>query len=231
MEIDLNCDLGEGAGNDAELIPLITSANVACAFHAGSPAEIYRTVVLAKQHRVAIGAHPSHLDRDRFGRRELPVDPAQIYVDAVYQIGALLSVAKIVESPVKYVKPHGGLYHQANREDGYADALIEAARMFGLTVMGLPKSRLQERARGRCPFVAEGFADRGYRPDGTLVPRDEPGAFIDNPADAVKQVERLIQEQGVRTICVHGDNPKAVEFVQSLRAALLQKGFQIRPFA
>jgi UPF0271 protein len=231
MEIDLNCDLGEGAGDDATLMPLITSANVACAFHAGSPAEMLKTITLAKQHHIVVGAHPGHPDREHFGRRELPLTPSQVYVDAVYQIGALASVARIEQIEAKYVKPHGGLYHQANREDGYADALIEAARMFGLIVMGLPRSRLEERCRGRCGFVAEGFADRRYRTDGTLVPRDQPGAFIVDPTEAVAQVERLIEKEGVRTICVHGDNVKAVLFVQALREALLSRGLQIRPFA
>jgi 5-oxoprolinase (ATP-hydrolysing) subunit A len=231
MEIDLNCDLGEQSGNDAALMPLITSANVACGYHAGNPVEMWRAFTLAKQHQVVIGAHPSHPDVEHFGRRELPLEPSQVYVDTVYQIGGLLSVANIEQMPLKYVKPHGGLYHQANREDKYADAIVEAARMFGLVVMGLPRSRLEERCRGRCPYVAEGFADRRYRPEGSLVPRDQPGAFIIDPQEAVAQVERLIKDDGIRTICVHGDNSQAVLFVQVLREALLRKGFQIRPFA
>lgn len=231
MEMDLNCDLGEGTGNDADLMPLITSANVACGYHAGNPVEMWKSFVLARQQRVVVGAHPSHPDIEHFGRRELPLEPAQVYIDAVYQIGGLAAVARVEQLDIKYVKPHGGLYHQANREDPYADAIIEAASLFGLMVMGLPRSRLEERCRGRCPFVAEGFADRRYRPDGSLVPRDQPGAFIDDPEEAVAQVERLIKQDGIRTVCVHGDNAKAVLFVQSLRSALLQKGFQIRSFA
>src|SRR5262245_65079803 len=131
MEIDLNCDLGEGAGNDAALMRLITSANVACGYHAGNPVEMWKTFVMAREHKVVIGAHPSHPDIEHFGRRELPLEPAQVYADTIYQIGGLLSVARIEQIPVKYVKPHGGLYHQANREDKYADAIIEAACMFG----------------------------------------------------------------------------------------------------
>lgn len=231
MEIDLNCDLGEGAGADSAVMPFITSANVACAFHAGSAVEMRQTIAMAKHLNVVVGAHPGHRDPEHFGRRELSIEPAQVYVETVYQIGALLSVARIEQAAVRYVKPHGGLYHQVNRDDAYADTMIEAARLFGLMVMGLPRSRLEERARGRCPFVAEGFADRRYRPDGSLVPRDQPGAFIDDPIEAVMQVQRLIAEQGIRTICVHGDNPKAIQFVQTLRDALLQQKFQIRPFA
>ncbi len=212
-------------------MPLITSANISCGFHAGSPDVIRRTAAMARKHGVVVGAHPGHADREHFGRRELPLDPSQVFVETIYQIGALIAVARIEQVEVKYVKPHGGLYHQANRDDAFADALIDAARHFNLIVMGLPRSRLEERCRGWCPFVAEGFADRRYRPDGTLVPRDQPDAFIDNPSDAVTQVERLIKESGVRTICIHGDNPNAVQFVRALRDALLQKGVQIRPFA
>src|SRR5258708_5753570 len=164
MEIDLNCDLGEGAGSDAALMPLVTSANIPCAFHAGDPAEMMKAVTLAKQHGVTIGAHPGHRDPEHFGRRELALDPAQVHAETVYQIGALIAIARIHNSEVKYVKPHGGLYHQANRVDAYADAIIEAARLCGLAVMGLPRSVLEIRAKGRCPFVAEGFADRRYRP-------------------------------------------------------------------
>lgn len=231
MEVDLNCDLGEGAGSDAAIIPLITSANVACGFHAGSPAEAMRTIALARTHGVVIGAHPGHADREHFGRRELPLEPSQVYADCVYQIGALFALACGEQQKVKYVKPHGGLYHQANRDDRYAEAVVAAAQLFGLIVMGLPGSRLEAIAAGRCPFVAEGFADRHYRPDGSLIPRDQSNAFIDDPSEVVRQVEWLLRERGVRTICVHGDNPKALVFVQALREALLGKGFTIRPFA
>ena len=135
------------------------------------------------------------------------------------------------QQEVKYVKPHGGLYHQANRDDRYAEAVIAATECFGLIVMGLPGSRLEALASGRCPFVAEGFADRRYQPDGSLVPRDRPNAFIDDPDEAVRQVEWLLRERGTRSICVHGDNPNALVFVRALREALLSKGFTIRPFA
>jgi 5-oxoprolinase (ATP-hydrolysing) subunit A len=231
MEVDLNCDLGEGAGNDAAIVPLITSANISCGFHAGSAGEALATIALAKQYGVTIGAHPGHADREHWGRRELPVPPAQVHVECVYQIGALFGVARVEQARISYLKPHGGLYHQANRDDAYADAVVEAARLFNLVVVGLPSSRLEARSRGRCPFVAEGFADRAYRPDGSLVPRDQPGAMIDDPAAAVAQVQRLLRDCGVRTICVHGDNPRAVAFVQALGTALRQQGFRLRPFA
>lgn len=230
-QVDLNSDLGEAAGHDAEILPLITSANVSCGFHAGSPLESRRTLALAKKFGVVVGAHPGHPDPEHFGRRELPLAPEEVYVNCVHQIGALLAVAALENVPVRYVKPHGGLYHQTNREDAYADVLIEAACRFNLIVMGLPGSRLEARSQGRCPFVAEGFADRRYRPDGTLVPRDQPDAFIHDPLEAVQQVEWLLSTKGIRTICVHGDNPQALSFVNALRTSLLQKGFTLGPFA
>lgn len=230
MEIDLNCDLGEGAGNDAALMPLITSANIACGFHAGSPAEMFETIKLAKSFGVVIGAHSGHADREHFGRRELPVPPAQVFAETAYQIGAIQALAQTQQVSVKYIKPHGGLYHQANHDPAYAEVIVDAAREFNLIVMGLPHSHLEQRAKGRCEFVAEGFADRRYQSDGKLVPRSQPNAFIHDPSEAVQQVERLIG-QGIRTICVHGDNPDAVQFVQSLRAAIIQNRVVIRAFA
>jgi UPF0271 protein len=231
MDVDLNCDLGEGAGHDAAVMPLISSANVSCGAHAGSPLEAWRTIRLAQQYGVVVGAHPGHAEREHFGRRELPLSPEQVYVETLHQIGALAALAASEKTVVKYLKPHGGLYHQANREEAYADAVIQAASAFNLMVMGLPDSRLQARSHGRCEFVAEGFADRRYRPDGSLVPRDQPGAFIETPAEAAAQVEWLLRERGVRTICVHGDNPDALIFVKTLRESLLQKGHCLRPFA
>jgi 5-oxoprolinase (ATP-hydrolysing) subunit A len=231
MDIDLNCDLGEGAGNDAAIIPLITSANVACGFHAGSPFEAWNTIVLASKHRVAIGTHPGHDDPEHFGRREMEIGAPRVFLECVYQIGAMKALAAAEGIVIKYIKPHGGLYHQANRDNEYAAAVVKAAILFDLPIMGLPGSQLAARARDRIPFIAEGFADRRYRPDGTLVPRDQPNAFIDDPAEAVVQVDWLIRERGVRTICVHGDNPKAIEFVKALRQALEQIGHSLRPFA
>jgi UPF0271 protein len=132
---------------------------------------------------------------------------------------------------LRYVKPHGALYNQACRDDAFADAVVSACALADLPVIGLPGSRLQERAIDRVPFFAEGFADRRYRPDGSLVPRDRPGAFVETPSEAVEQVQRLIAEQGVRTICVHGDNPEATEFVRAVREELLRSGVELRPFA
>jgi UPF0271 protein len=229
--IDLNCDLGEGAGADADVLPFITSANVACGAHAGDAETALATLRLSKSHGVAIGAHPGHPDREHFGRRELPRSPEQVFADCVYQIGALAGLAKSIGAELRYVKPHGGLYHQACRDDAYAEAILKAATLFKLAIIGLPGSRLEVLSKGICPFFAEGFADRRYRPDGSLVPRTELDAFVRDPQEAVEQVDRLIRERNIRTICVHGDNPEALRFVKTVRAMLLQKGYRIQAFA
>jgi 5-oxoprolinase (ATP-hydrolysing) subunit A len=231
MEIDLNCDLGEGWPHDAELMPRITSANIACGFHAGGPAEAQAALALAARHGVRVGAHPGYADREHFGRQELQAVEHQVYADCVYQIGALAGLAKAAGVEVRYLKPHGGLYNQACREDAYARPVIAAAELFGLMVLGLPGSRLQAISTDRVSFIAEGFADRRYLPDGTLVPRSRPDAFVEDPEEAVRQAERLIHDQGVRTLCVHGDNPQAVAFVRALREEMTRRGIRIRAFA
>jgi UPF0271 protein len=231
MEIDLNCDLGEGCALDAELMPLITSANIACGFHAGDPATAFAAVTAAVEQGVQIGAHPGFPDREHFGRRELSRTEQQVFEDCVYQIGALAGLAQAAGEEVRYVKPHGALYHMACRDDAYAHAVVAAAGVFGLSVMALPGSRLEALCAGRCPFIGEGFADRRYQPDGTLVPRSQPNAFVADPAEAVRQVEWLLRDRGVRTICVHGDNPEAVAFVRALREALTRQGNTIQAFA
>ena len=230
MEIDLNCDLGEGASSDAELMPLITSANVAGGFHAGGPAEALAALRVAARRGVHAGAHPGFADRVYFGRRELDQSEEQIYQDCVYQIGALAGLARAAGTELHHVKPHGGLYNRACRDEAYARPIVAAAELFGLPLLGLPGSRLEALSRGRCPFVAEGFADRRYQPDGSLTPRSRPDAFVADPVEAVRQVEWLLREKGIRTLCVHGDNPEALGFVRELRTALTRMGFVIRPF-
>ncbi len=230
MEIDLNCDLGEGCPYDAELMPLITSANVACGFHAGDVATAHAALRAAKQHGVQVGAHPGFPDREHFGRRELPRSEEQVFEDCVYQIGALTGLARAVGLELRYVKPHVALYNMACREDAYARPIVAAVELLGLQLMGLPGSRLEALSAGRCPFVAEGFADRRYQPDGSLVPRSRPDAFVEDPAEAVRQAQWLLREKGVRTLCVHGDNPQALAFVRELRAALQRQGLVITKF-
>src|SRR5437762_11555396 len=189
MEIDLNCDLGEGCPFDAELVPLITSANIACGFHAGDPATAHAALKLAAQYGVQVGAHPGFADREHFGRRELGRTEDQVFEECVYQIGALSGLALAVGLPLRYVKPHGALYNLACRDDAFARPVVAATSQFSLSLMGLPGSRLEALSRGRCRFVAEGFADRRYRPDGSLVRRSEPIAFVADPAEAVRQIE------------------------------------------
>jgi UPF0271 protein len=230
MEIDLNCDLGEGCAYDAELMPLITSANIACGFHAGDPATAFTALTAAAQHRVQAGAHPGFPDREHFGRRELLRSEQQVFEDCCYQVGALAGLARALGRPLSHLKPHGALYNLACREDSYARPVVAVAELFQLHLLGLPGSRLQVLSQGRCPFVAEGFADRRYLPDGSLVPRSQPNAFLEAPAEAVRQVEWLIGARGVQTICVHGDNPHALVFVRELCAALDHQGILIRPF-
>jgi UPF0271 protein len=230
MLIDLNADLGEGAGFDSELMPLITSANICCGLHAGGPGEIARTLGLAHKHNVAIGAHPGYADRENFGRRELELKNQDLVALCVYQLGALDTMAAALGLSVQYVKPHGALYNQACRDRRVADLFVIAAAQLQLPVVGLPDSELEAACEDRVPFFAEGFADRRYQPDGSLVPRTEPDAFVHDPDEAVKQVERLLREKRVRTICVHGDNPQAVAFTKAVRGALIARGFTLKAF-
>jgi UPF0271 protein len=229
--LDLNCDLGEGCPFDGELMPLITSANIACGAHAGDPATALATLRAAARHRVRAGAHPGFFDRDDFGRRELALPEEQVFAEVVYQVSALEGLAGVADVVLSHLKPHGALYNMACRDDAYARPVVAVAELFGLPLMGLPGSRLETLSAGRCDFVAEGFADRRYLPDGSLVPRSRPDAFVEDPAEAVRQVEWLVRERGVRTVCVHGDNPQALAFVRELRTALARQGVTLGPFA
>jgi UPF0271 protein len=229
MDLDLNCDLGEGCAYDAELMPLITSASVACGFHAGDASTARAALRLAARYGVQAGAHPGYADREHFGRRELARSEDQIFEECVYQVGALAGLANAEGVTLRYLKPHGALYNQACRDEAYARPVVAAADLFGLAVMGLPGSRLEAASAGRCRFVAEGFADRRYQPDGSLVPRSEGNAFVDDADEAVRQAQWLLESRGVRTLCVHGDNPRALDFVRRLRAELLKQAVTLRP--
>ncbi len=230
MEIDLNCDLGEGCEHDAELMTLVTTANIACGFHAGDPLTARVALRDAADRGVQVGAHPSFPDRENFGRVEMVRSEEEIYGDCLYQIGALAGLALAAGMKLRHVKAHGALYNLACRDDAYARPVVNAAQVFGLALLGLPGSRLEKLSAGRCDFVAEGFADRRYLPDGSLVPRSRSDAFVEDPAEAVRQVEWLLREKGVRTLCVHGDNPQALAFVRELRRHLQERGVAIRPF-
>jgi UPF0271 protein len=231
MEIDLNCDLGEGCTGDTELLALVTSANIACGFHAGDPATAWATLTEAGRHQVQAGAHPGFPDRAHFGRVEMDRTEQQVFEDCLYQVGALEGLARAIGWPLHHLKPHGALYNQACRLDTYARPLVRIAKLFDLPLVGLPGSRLQALSQGKCPFVAEGFADRRYLTDGTLVPRSHAGALIEDPAEGIRQVHWLLREHGVRTICVHGDNPRALAFVREVRSGLLAAGHSLKAFS
>jgi UPF0271 protein len=230
MEIDLNSDLGEGCGADAELMPLLTSANVCCGFHAGDLHTSRSALALAAAHGVVAGAHPGYADREHFGRRELVLAEDAIYELCLYQIGALAGLARSTGRPLRYLKPHGALYNQACRDEACARPIVAVAEQWGLPILALPGSRLEALARGRVGFFAEGFADRRYLPDGALVPRSRPDAFVEDAAAALVQAEWLIRERGVRSLCVHGDNPAALAFVRTLRQGLTERGYVLRAF-
>jgi UPF0271 protein len=232
MFLDLNADLGEAAGFDAALMPLVTSANVCCGAHAGGPDETAATLALARAHGVAVGAHPGYPDRENFGRRNLPAPSNELYTQLVHQLSRFMVAAKGESVAVRYIKPHGALYNQAAADASFANLLCSVVANWELPLVGLPGSEVETMCAAlNVPFVPEGFADRRYRPDGSLVPRTEADAFVHDPDEAVAQIERLVRERGVRTVCVHGDNPAAVAFTTAVRAGLLARGFELRAFA
>lgn len=227
MTIDLNCDLGEGAAHDAELMPLITSANIACGAHAGDAATMRATVALARRHGVAVGAHPGFEDREHFGRRELALPAGEVRALVERQVRALREFG-----PLRHVKAHGALYNLAARDAALADAVAEAVRAVdaGLVLFALRGSELVRAGRARGLRVAEEvFADRTYRADGSLTPRAEPGALITDENEAVAQALRLARE-GTDTICLHGDGAHAVAFARRLNVELRKAGIEIRAF-
>lgn len=227
--IDLNSDLGEGAGDDAGIMTLVTSANIACGGHAGDPASMREALELAKRHGVAAGAHPGYEDRENFGRRELELPPEAVAALVERQVGVLAAVAESVGVVLRHVKPHGGLYNRAARDPVAAGAVADGVLRAGprLVLVGLAGSELIAAGRRRGLAVAgEAFADRGYRPDGTLIPRGEPGALL-GEAEAVAQALRFAREGRAETLCLHGDSPGALALAGSLRRALAGAGFRV----
>jgi UPF0271 protein len=245
--IDLNCDMGEsfGAwmmGDDARIMPLITSANVAAGFHAGDPATIRATVRLAVEHRVAIGAHPSLPDLAGFGRRAMKVSPGEVRDLVLYQAGAVAAFARAAGAALHHVKPHGALYNMAAVDAGLADAIAIAVNELGGDVLlyGLAGSAMIEAAvRHGVRAVGEVFADRSYQRDGTLTPRGQPGAMITDERAAVAQALSMIEHGRLRsldgvdvavdagTLCLHGDQPGAVAFARALRQAFDERGITV----
>ena len=227
--VDLNADMGEGFAGDAALFGLVTSANIACGFHAGDEQSMRVACQAAVAARVAIGAHVSYRDREGFGRRVLDVDPATLGAEAAEQIAALQAVAAAAGGRVAYVKPHGALYHRASVDRDCAGALVRAAAGAQLAVLALPGSELLACAGERgLTSVAEGFADRAYAADGTLVPRGDATSLLGADA-AGRQAVALAGSVG--SICVHSDTPDAVQVAVAVRIALAAAGVEVRAFA
>jgi len=238
MKIDLNCDMGENIGNDEDIMPFITSANIACGFHAGDEMSMQTTVRLAKQHGVAVGAHPSWKDIEGFGRREMSLPIDQVEALVLYQLGALYAIAKAEGVELHHVKPHGALYNQAAKDKFLATAIARAVKRFSvdLILVGLAGSSLIEAGVGAGLRVAnEGFPDRNYNSDGTLVSRKQANAIIESPEEVATHAVRLAQNgidfSGRRvqmdTLCLHGDNIHAVQNAKLIRDTLEKSEFKV----
>lgn len=249
--LDLNADLGElpgqaGQGIDAALLGVVTSANVACGGHAGDRSSMVRVCAAAVERDVRVGAHPSYVDREHFGRRALDVDPDRLREQVLEQLGAVEDAATSAGTRVSYVKPHGALYHRVAHDPGQAGALVQALTRHGqgLALVGPPGAlALSLAAAAGLPTVVEGFADRAYAADGSLLPRDVAGAVVTDPDAALAQALSLAREGAVRavdgalvplavrTLCVHGDTPGAVETARRLRDGLRGAGVELAPFS
>lgn len=231
MKVDLNCDMGEKVGSDEDIMPYITSANIACGFHAGDEMSMQNTVGLAKRYGVAVGAHPGWKDLEGFGRKEMSLSPDEVEALVLYQIGALHAIAKAEGVELRHVKPHGALYNQAAKDRGLASAIAGAVKRFSadLILVGLAGSGLIEAGIAAGLRVAnEGFPDRNYNPDGTLVSRKQANAIIESSEEVAVHAVKLAQEginiggQSIRvdTICLHGDHPRAAQNAKLVREAL-----------
>lgn len=251
MSIDLNADLGEGFGawsmtDDEHLLSIVSSANVACGFHGGDPRTMRAVCRLAVERGVAVGAHVAYRDFVGFGRRFVEVEPDELRADVLYQLCALEGIARSVGTTVRYVKPHGALYNAIVRHEEQARAVVEALSDWGVDVpvMGLPGAVWLSKARALgLRTVHEAFADRAYLPDGTLAPRSHPGAVLHDPEEISARVVRMATAGTIvavdgsviaadpDSICVHGDNPQAVDVAGQVRAALGEADVEVKPFA
>lgn len=243
MIIDLNADLGEGGHNDEALLQLVSSANIACGFHAGDAQTMRQSVRWGMRYGVALGAHPSFLDRENFGRRAVAESAETVFAQVVYQLGALSAIVAVEGGALAHVKPHGMLYNQAARDPALADAIARAVKAVNpsLRLVGLAGSELI-RAGQRLGLATrqEVFADRGYLPDGSLVPRDQPAALIKSDELALAQTLEMIQRRRVRasdgswvnvdadTVCLHGDGEHALLFARKLRQCFNEHQIQVR---
>ncbi|EOF4703973.1 MAG: 5-oxoprolinase subunit PxpA [Klebsiella huaxiensis] len=242
MKIDLNADLGEGCGNDSALLQLVSSANIACGFHAGDAVIMHKCVREALKYGVAVGAHPSFPDRENFGRTAMQLPPETVYAQTLYQVGALAAMVRAEGGTLQHVKPHGMLYNQAAKDPQLADAIARAVRDLdsALVLVGLAGSELIRAGQHyRLTTRQEVFADRGYQADGNLVPRTQPGALIDSEEQALAQTLEMVQHNRVRsvtgewahvmaeTVCLHGDGEHALVFARRLRAAFAGRNIQV----
>jgi UPF0271 protein len=247
--IDINSDLGEGYGPwrlapDEELMEHISSANIACGFHAGDPRTIERTVHLARDHGVGIGAHPGYPDRVGFGRRVMAATPDEVRTDVLYQIGAIAAFCKAADVDLQHVKAHGALYNHAVRDAATAEAIAQAVKQFDrdLLFFVLPGSELEAAgAAAGLPLAREAFIDRGYLADGSLVPRSRPDAIITDHDLAVRRMVRLVNEGVIETVdgtelelevdtlCLHSDTPAALEIARAVRAGFAEAGIGVEP--
>lgn len=242
MNIDLNADLGEGCASDGELLTLVSSANIACGFHAGDAQTMLTSVREALKNGVAIGAHPSFPDRENFGRTAMTLPVETVYAQTLYQIGALAGMARAEGGVMRHVKPHGMLYNQAAKDPQLADAIAKAVYACdpALILVGLAGSELV-RAGERYGLVTrqEVFADRGYQADGSLVPRTQPGALIEDEDQSLAQTLGMVETGRVKsitgewtsvvaqTVCIHGDGEHALAFARRLRSAFEARGITI----
>ncbi len=252
-QVDLNCDMGESygvyrLGMDQEVIRHITSANIACGFHAGDPSVIQKTVKMAAQAGVAVGAHPSFPDLPGFGRRNMECTPEEITNDVMYQVGAMLAFCRANGVPLQHVKPHGSLYNMAAADERIAQAVVRAVanvdpKLFVVALAGKNAAKMEQIGRENgVRVVFEAFPDRAYTKEGTLLSRKLPGAVISDPEEVAARALRMAAEGKVvtadgtrlslqvQTLCVHGDNPAAVALVQKIRERLAQAGIGVAPF-
>jgi UPF0271 protein len=242
LVVDLNADLGEGSGHDAELFELISSASIATGFHAGDADTMHAAVLGAKAHGVAVGAHPSFFDRENFGRKELKVTVDEVFNAVAFQLGVFQAIAEAAGMQPNHVKPHGALYNMAVRDEKLADAIARAIRSVDSRLILFAPDNTELARAGEAqglPVAREVFADRNYLSAGWLVPRTRADALLTDPVEAAKRVLRMLREGKVRsvegddvnvraeTICVHGDTPGAVEFARELRSQLESHGVRI----
>lgn len=243
MKIDLNADLGEGCASDAELLTLVSSANIACGFHAGDAQTMQASVREAVKNGVAIGAHPGFPDRENFGRTAMQLPTETVYAQTLYQIGALAAITHAEGGVMRHVKPHGMLYNQAAKDPQLADAIAKAVYACdpALILVGLAGSELIRAGKHYgLTTRQEVFADRGYQADGSLVPRSQPGALIEDEEQSLAQTLEMVQNGRVKsitgewtpveaqTVCLHGDGEHALAFARRLRAAFLERGIAVQ---